>query len=49
VVEAEAEVPRALAEALRNGNIGVMDSFRLDNVQADTRMRRAIAGDEDTD
>lgn len=49
VVEAEAEVPRALAEALRSGNIGVMDSYRLDNVQADTRMRRSIAGDEDAD
>jgi uncharacterized protein YqfA (UPF0365 family) len=47
VVEAEADVPRALAEALRNGNIGVMDSYRLDNVQADTRMRRSIAGEED--
>jgi uncharacterized protein YqfA (UPF0365 family) len=49
VVEAEADVPRALAEALRNGNIGVMDSYRFDNVQADTRMRRSIAGDEDAD
>jgi uncharacterized protein YqfA (UPF0365 family) len=47
VVEAEAEVPRALAEALRSGNLGVMDSYRLDNVQADTRMRRSIAGDDD--
>jgi uncharacterized protein YqfA (UPF0365 family) len=46
VVEAEAEVPRALAEALRNGNIGVMDSYRFDNVQADTQMRRSIAGDD---
>ena len=49
VVEAEAEVPRALAEALRSGNLGVMDSYRLDNVQADTRMRESIAGDEDAD
>jgi uncharacterized protein YqfA (UPF0365 family) len=46
VVEAEAEVPRALAEALRSGNIGVMDSYRFDNVQADTKMRRSIAGDD---
>jgi len=46
VVEAEAEVPLALAEALRSGNLGVMDSYRLDNVQADTRMRDSIAGDE---
>lgn len=46
VVEAEAQVPLALAEALRAGNLGVMDSYRLDNVQADTRMRRAVAGTE---
>lgn len=47
VVEAEAQVPLALAEALRAGNLGVMDSYRLDNVQADTRMRRAVAEGED--
>ena len=47
VVEAEAQVPMALAEALRAGNLGVMDSYRLDNVQADTRMRRAVAEGED--
>jgi uncharacterized protein YqfA (UPF0365 family) len=47
VVEAEAEVPRALAEALRSGNLGVMDTYRLDNVQADTSMRRAIAGEDE--
>ncbi|MEX2550704.1 MAG: flotillin-like protein FloA [Nitriliruptoraceae bacterium] len=46
VVEAEAEVPRALAEALRNGNLGVMDHYRLENVQADTQMRRSIADEE---
>lgn len=45
VVEAEAEVPRALAEALRSGNLGVMDNYRLENVQADTQMRRGIAGE----
>lgn len=45
VVEAEAEVPKALAEALRNGNLGVMDHYRLENVQADTKMRRNIAGE----
>jgi uncharacterized protein YqfA (UPF0365 family) len=47
VVEAEAQVPLALAEALREGRLGVMDSYRLDNVQADTRMRRAVAEAED--
>ncbi len=49
VVEAEAEVPLALAEALRTGNLGVMDTYRMDNIQADTRMRGSIAGDEDAD
>jgi uncharacterized protein YqfA (UPF0365 family) len=43
VVLAEAEVPRAMAEALRNGSFGVMDYYRLKNVQADTTMREAIA------
>lgn len=42
VVGAEAEVPKALAEALRNGNLGVMDYYNLRNVQADTRMRDSI-------
>ncbi len=46
VVEAEAEVPRAMAQALREGNLGVMDQFRLRNVEADTRMREAIAGED---
>lgn len=40
VVEAEAEVPMAIAEALRNGNLGVMDYYRLQNVQADTDMKQ---------
>jgi uncharacterized protein YqfA (UPF0365 family) len=43
VVLAEAEVPRAMAEALRNGTIGVMDYYRLKNIQSDTSMREAIA------
>jgi uncharacterized protein YqfA (UPF0365 family) len=50
VVEAEAEVPRALAEAFRGGNLGIMDYYRMKNVQADTAMRESIAepGDERT-
>jgi uncharacterized protein YqfA (UPF0365 family) len=44
VVEAEAEVPRATAEALRGGRIGVMDYYNLENIQSDTRMRGNIAG-----
>jgi uncharacterized protein YqfA (UPF0365 family) len=44
VVKAEAQVPLALAEALRSGNLGVMDYVKYRNVQADTAMRKAIAG-----
>jgi len=43
VVEAEAEVPLALAEAFRSGRLGVMDHYRMENVQADTSMRRSLA------
>jgi uncharacterized protein YqfA (UPF0365 family) len=43
VVLAEAEVPRAIADAFRSGNLGVMDYYKLRNVQADTTMREAIA------
>lgn len=43
VVEAEAEVPLAMSEALRSGNIGVMDYINYKNVQADTGMRDSIA------
>ena len=42
VVEAEAEVPRAMAEALRSGNLGVMDYYRMQNVQADTAMKNNV-------
>ncbi len=43
VVLAEAEIPKAIAEAFRNGQLGVMDYYRLRNVQADTTMRERIA------
>jgi len=43
VVEAEAEVPKAIAEAFRNGNLGVMDYYNMKNVIADTEMRDSIA------
>ncbi|MDD2708136.1 MAG: flotillin-like protein FloA [Verrucomicrobiae bacterium] len=45
VVEAEAEVPKALAEAFRSGNLGIMDYYRMQNIQSDTSMRNSIAGD----
>ena len=42
VILAEAEVPLALAEAFRNGNFGVMDYYKLENLKSDTNMRDAI-------
>jgi uncharacterized protein YqfA (UPF0365 family) len=47
VVKAEAEVPLAIAEAFRGGRLGVMDYMQFRNVEADTRMRDAIAGTSD--
>jgi len=47
VKEAEAEVPRAMAEAFRGGNLGIMDYYRMRNIQADTGMRDSIAGSDD--
>lgn len=43
VIEAEAEVPRAMAEAFRSGNLGIMDYYKMKNIEADTSMRDAIA------
>jgi uncharacterized protein YqfA (UPF0365 family) len=45
VVEAEAQVPLAMAEAFRQGNLGIMDYYRMKNIQADTSMRDSIGGD----
>jgi len=45
VVEAEAQVPLALAEAFRSGRLGVMDYYKMENVQADTSMRESISND----
>lgn len=47
VTLAEAEVPKAMADAFRAGNMGVMDFYRMKNIQADTEMRDNIAGNED--
>ncbi len=47
VVEAEAQVPMAIAEAFRGGRLGVMDYHRMQNVQADTRMRESISQGSD--
>ena len=46
VVLAEAEIPLAIAEAFRSGRLGVMDYYRLNNIQADTKMRDSIGGGE---
>ncbi|GAB5533788.1 MAG: flotillin-like protein FloA [Rubricoccaceae bacterium] len=46
LVAAEAEIPKAMADAFRSGNLGVMDYLQMRNVQADTRMRDAIGGDD---
>ena len=44
VVAAEAEVPKAIANSFRTGKLGIMDYYKLRNVQSDTEMRKAIAG-----
>ena len=46
VVEAEAQIPMAMAEAFRAGHLGIMDYYRMQNIQADTDMRGAIAQPE---
>jgi uncharacterized protein YqfA (UPF0365 family) len=51
VKEAEAEVPKAIAEAFRSGNLGIMDYYRMRNIQSDTEMRTSISesGESDED
>jgi uncharacterized protein YqfA (UPF0365 family) len=46
VVDAESQVPLAMAEAFRSGNLGIMDYMRMKNIQADSQMRESIAGSE---
>jgi uncharacterized protein YqfA (UPF0365 family) len=48
VVLAEAEVPKAMADAFRKGNLGIMDYYRMRNIQADTDMRQSISGEGKT-
>jgi len=43
LVEAEAQVPIAMADALRKGNLGVMDYYQMKNIMADTQMRSSIS------
>lgn len=49
VVEAQAEVPQALSQALRDGHMGVMDYYNMNNIMADTKMRETIAEGETTE
>ena len=48
VVLAEAEIPKAMATAFRDGNLGIMDYYKMKNVMADTTMRDAIGGHSDS-
>jgi uncharacterized protein YqfA (UPF0365 family) len=43
VVLAEADVPKAMADAFRSGNMGIMDYYRMKNVVADTEMRNSLS------
>jgi len=47
VVLAESEVPKAISQAFREGNLGIMDYYNLRNIQADTSMRKSISGQSD--
>lgn len=47
VIEAEAKIPMALAEALRSGNMGVMDFYKMKNIQADTQMRETLGNTDE--
>ncbi len=46
LVEAQAQIPMAIADALRSGNLGVMDYYKLQNIQSDTEMRNSISKDD---
>ncbi len=48
VIAAEAEVPKAMAAALREGKIGVFDYYKMQNIQADTAMRNSLTGGNET-
>jgi uncharacterized protein YqfA (UPF0365 family) len=49
VVAAEAEVPKAMAQAFRDGNLGIMDYYKMENIKSDTGMRDAIADSDSSD
>jgi uncharacterized protein YqfA (UPF0365 family) len=43
VIQAEAEIPKAISESFRKGNLGIMDYYKFQNIQADTKMRDSIS------
>jgi uncharacterized protein YqfA (UPF0365 family) len=43
VIESESEVPRAIAESFRSGKLGILDYYKLRNIEADTEMRKSVA------
>ena len=49
VIAAEAQVPLAMADAFRSGNLGIMDYARYRNIESDTTMRKAIAEGDSSD
>jgi len=49
LVEAEAEIPQAIAMAFKSGNLGIMDYYKMQNLKADTEMRNNIGGNEGGD
>lgn len=48
VIQAEAEIPKSIAQAFVSGNLGVMDYYRMQNIQSDTDMRNTISGQGET-
>jgi len=48
VIQAEAEIPKSIAQAFVSGNLGVMDYYRMQNIQSDTDMRNTISGEGET-
>ena len=47
VILAEAEIPKSMAAAFEKGNLGIMDYYRMQNIKADTSMRKAISEEEE--
>ena len=49
LIEAEAEIPKAMSQAFREGNLGIMDYYRMKNIQSDTDMRQSISDIDEND